>query len=107
MNLNNIIIDLLLVSEFVLSAFSLSEFKRFHHDNRGGLVLSVDDIKFPDRDWVEYKHLKVDKSVKSVNPNDLPKEFCESACKLVDEFHRKTVMKMWNGCCILITQQVM
>lgn len=91
MNLNNIKIDLLMVLEFVLSAFSLSEFKRFHHDNRGGLVLSFDDIKFPDKDWVEYKHLKVDKSVKSVNHDDLPGEFCDKACKLVDEFHRKTV----------------
>jgi len=91
MNLNNIKIDLLQILDFVLSAFSLSEFKRFHHDNRGGLVLSFDDIKFPDKDWVEYKHLKVDKSVKSVNPDDLPGEFCDKACKLVDEFHRKTV----------------
>lgn len=27
----------------------------------------------------------------SINPEDLPEDFCPKACKLVDEFHRKTV----------------
>ena len=67
------------------------EFKKFLNDNRGGLVLSFDDIEFPDKDWLEFKLLKVDKNVKSINPEDLPKDFCLKACKLVDEFHRKTV----------------
>lgn len=53
--------------------------------------MSFDDVEFPDKDWWEYKLLKADKTVKSINPEDLPKDFCPKDCKLVDEFHRKTV----------------
>ena len=77
--------------EFILSAFSLDEFKRFLNDNRGGLVLSFDNLDLPDKEWIEYKQLKVDDSAGSVNPNDLQDVFCEEACRVVDEFHRKTI----------------
>ncbi|MBQ8016538.1 MAG: hypothetical protein IJ258_00370 [Methanobrevibacter sp.] len=76
---------------FLAATFSVNEFRKFLSDNRGGLVLSFGDIDFPDMGWLEYKLLKVDKSVKSINPQDLPEDFCPEACKLVDEFHRKTV----------------
>jgi len=82
---------LLWIIAFLASAFSVDEFKKFLNDNRGGLILSFDDVEFPDKDWLEYKLLKSDKTVKSIDPEDLPKEFCPKACILVDEFHRKTV----------------
>ena len=49
------------------------------------------DTDYKDPDWIEYKLLRKDMSVKSVNPNDLPDDFCDEASRLVDEFHRKTV----------------
>lgn len=61
------------------------------NDNRGGLVLSFDGFNIPDKDFLEYRLLKIDKSVKSIKSEDLPKDFCKKACKLVDEFHRKTI----------------
>lgn len=70
--------------------FSKKEFERFLNDNSGGLVLSFDGFNFPDKDFLEYKILKADKSVKSIRHEDLPKDFCEKACHLVDEFHQKT-----------------
>ena len=91
MILKNIKINFLFVMEFILSAFSLDEFKRFLNDNHGGLVLSFDNLDLPDKEWIEYKQLKVDDSAGSVNPNDLPDVFCEEACRVVDEFHRKTI----------------
>ena len=39
---------------------------------------------------LEYKRLKIDESAKSINPRDLPNDFCDEACRIVDEFHRKT-----------------
>ena len=91
MKLKNFELILLWIIAFLASAFSMDEFRKFLNDNRGGLVLSFEDIEFPDKDWLEYKLLKVDKTVKSINSQDLPEDFCLSACKLVDEFHRKTV----------------
>lgn len=91
MILKNIKINFLFVMEFILSAFSLDEFKRFLNDNHGGLVLSFDNVDLPDKEWIEYKQLKADDSAGSVNPNDLPDVFCEEACRVVDEFHRKTI----------------
>lgn len=35
--------------------------------------------------------MEVDKTIKSVLPEDLPSDFCGEACRLVDEFRRKTV----------------
>ena len=81
----------LIIIGFFVSAFSKESFKEFSHDNHGGLVLSFADIDYKDAEWVEYKLLRPDKSVKSVNSHDLPDDFCDKACKLVDEFHRKTV----------------
>ena len=53
--------------------------------------MSFGDIGLSDKDWLEYRLLKVDESVKSINPKDLPSDFCPKACRLVEEFHRKTV----------------
>jgi hypothetical protein len=75
---------------FFATAFSREEFERFSQDNRGGLVLSF-GYELPDSYWLEYRLLRQDNSVKSVSPKDLPDDFCEEACRLVDEFHRKTV----------------
>lgn len=80
-----------MIISFLSSALSKESFEEFLNDNRGGLVLSFGDIDFKDTDWIEYMLLKVDKSVKPINPEDLPEDFCEEACRLVDEFHRKTV----------------
>lgn len=91
MNFRDIEYGFSLAFKFFSNAFSITEFKRFLRDNRGVLVLSFDEIHIPDKGWLDYKRLEVDQSVKSISPNDLPKEFCPKACKLVDEFHRKTV----------------
>ena len=87
----NIKYKLYYLFEFIFKAFSLNEFKRFSNDNHGGLVLTFDNINLPDKEWVEYKLLKTDNSVKSISPNDLPSDFCPKARRLVDEFHKKTV----------------
>lgn len=81
----------LLIIGFFVFLFSVEDFKRFFADDSGGLLLSFDGIEFPDADWLEYKLLRVDKSVGSIDPQDLPDEFCDEACRLVDEFYRKTV----------------
>ena len=86
----NIKYGYLLLLDFLCDAFSFKEFKKCLNDNCGGLVFSFDNINLPDKDWLEYKRLKVVKSVKSINPKDLPNDFCPKACKLVDEFHKKT-----------------
>lgn len=65
----------LLVIIGFLAFFSVEDFKRFLADDSGGLVLSFDGIEFPDSDWLEYKLLRVDKSVKSIDLKDLPEEF--------------------------------
>lgn len=91
MNFRDIEYGISLVLKFISKSFLLNEFKRFLNDNRGGLVLSFDEIHIPDKGWLEYKRLEVDESVKSISRNDLPNDFCPKACKLVDEFHKKTV----------------
>ncbi|WP_116591770.1 hypothetical protein [Methanobrevibacter thaueri] len=53
--------------------------------------MSFDEIHIPDKGWLDYKRLEVDESVKFISRNDLPNDFCPKACKLVDEFHKKTV----------------
>ena len=91
MNFRDIEYGISLVLKFISKSFLLNEFKRFLNDNRGGLVLSFDEIHIPDKGWLDYKRLEVDESVKSISRNDLPNDFCPKACKLVDEFHKKTV----------------
>lgn len=76
---------------FLSSIFSMDEFKLFLNDQKGGLILPISGPPIDDKEWIKYKFLKIDKAVKSINPEDLPKEFCRDACKLVDEFRRKTV----------------
>lgn len=81
----------LVIFGFLTSLFSVDDFKRFLNDNMGGLILPFGDEVYFDEEWMEYKRLEIDESVKSVNPKDLPDDFCDEACRLVDEFHRKTV----------------
>lgn len=80
-----------IIVHFLSSMVSVDEFKLFLNDQRGGLVLPIDGIHSGDMDWIKYKSLKVDKSLKSINKIDLPDEFCEEACELVNQFRRKTV----------------
>ncbi|AMD17189.1 hypothetical protein TL18_03620 [Methanobrevibacter sp. YE315] len=88
MNFRNII--LIIISAFS-SLLSIESFNEFLNDDGGGLVLPISGNAIDDEDWIEYKKLKVDESVKSINPKDLPSDFCDGACRLVDEFRRKTV----------------
>ena len=81
----------LIILGFFTSLFSLKDFKRFLNDNSGGLILPFGGKTYEDPEWLEYRFLKIDKSVKSINPEDLPSDFCPKACRIVDEFHRKTV----------------
>ncbi|WP_405267104.1 hypothetical protein [Methanobrevibacter sp.] len=81
----------LIMAEFLTSLISSENIFSFWRDNKGGLVLPFSGQAVNDEDWLEYKRLKVDRNVKSINPKDLPEDFCDEACLLVDEFHRKTV----------------
>lgn len=56
----------------------------------GGLILPIGG-KSMDVDWLKYQKLKCDWSMKSIIPSDLPDDFCDESCRLVDEFRRKTV----------------
>lgn len=91
MKMANIRNKLILIFELLLSVFSLDDIKSCLADQKGGLVLPIGGEHIEDEDWIRYKLLKVDKSLKSINLSDLPSDFCEEACKLVDEFRRKTV----------------
>lgn len=54
------------------------------------MILPIDGITIEDKDWIKYKSLKLNSHLESINPDDLPSDFCEDACILVDEFRRKT-----------------
>lgn len=81
----------MIIFELFALLFSVEDFKRFLNDDSGGVVLPFGDKIYNDEEWLEYKRLEIDESVKSINPNDLPNDFCDEASRLVDEFHRKTV----------------
>ena len=91
MNIVNIKNKLILIFELLLSLFSVDDIKACLDDKKGGLVLPSCGGHVEDGDWIKYKLLKVDKSLKSINRNDLPDDFCDDACNLIDEFRRKTV----------------
>ena len=80
-----------LILGFLLSIFSLDEIRACLADQKGGLVLPIGGEPVEDEDWIRYQFLQVDKSLKSIDCSDLPDEFCDDACKLVDEFRRKTI----------------
>ena len=91
MNLRNFRYILKLIFNFLSSVVSLDGVKDCLADQSGGLVLPIDGITIEDKDWIKYQSLKVDKTVKSINPKDLPEDFGDEACRLVDEFRKKTV----------------
>lgn len=96
MNLRNIKKCYFLIVEFLVSLVSLESVKEFFNDDFGGLVLPFSGEAINDEDWLEYQRLEADKTVadktvKSINPDDLPSDFCDETCRLVDEFHKKTV----------------
>ena len=91
MNFQNLRYVIFLIIELLSSAFSVESVKACLADQRGGLILPIDGIPIEDKDWIKYKSLKKDKSLKSINSSDLPSDFCKKACDLVDEFRRKTV----------------
>ena len=81
----------LIIIAFLTSVFSRKSFEEFLNDNRGGIVFSFLDKSCDDLEWLEYRGLEVDNSVEPIKPDDLPSDFCDEPCRLVDEFHRKTV----------------
>ena len=91
MNLRNIKKCYFLIVEFLVSLVSFESIKEFFNDDFGGLVLPFSGEAINDEDWLEYQRLEADKTVKSINPDDLPSDFCDGACRLVDEFRQKTV----------------
>ena len=64
-----------LIFRFFSAAVSFEGVKVCLADQRGGLVLPIDGIAIEDTDWIKYKSLKVDKTVKPINPEDLPDDF--------------------------------
>lgn len=91
MNFRNMRYIIYLIIEFLSSTLSLESVKMCLADRRGGLILPIDGVPIADKDWIRYKSLKRDKSLNPINPDDLPSDFCENACNLIDEFRRKTV----------------
>ena len=91
MNLANIRKILIFIAQFLSSIFSLEEIRFCLADQKGGLVLPFGSATLDDKDWIKYNLLRVNSSLKSINPKDLPNDFCDDACRLVDEFRRKTV----------------
>lgn len=91
MNLRNIRYMVLLIMHFLSSMLSLKSVRKCLDDQYGGLVLSFDKIFIEDKDWIKYNSLNVNNSLKSIDFDDLPNDFCDAACTLVDEFRRKTV----------------
>lgn len=91
MSFVNIKNKLIIILEFLSSLFSIDDFKACMADQKGGLVLPIGGGHVEDEDWIRYKLLRVDKSLKSIDLSDLPDEFCDEACKLIDEFRRKTI----------------
>ena len=91
MNLAKLKKSYFLIMQFLLSIVSLESFKELFNDKHGGLVLPISGSAYNDEDFLEYQRLEVDWTIKPVNPNVLPSDFCDDACKLVDEFKRKTV----------------
>ena len=91
MNFVNVKNKFIIIFEFLSSLFSFDDFKAFMADQKGGLVLPFGGGYVEDEDWIMYKLLRVDKSLKSIDLSDLPDDFCDEACKLIDEFRRKTV----------------
>lgn len=91
MNFVNVKNKLIIIFEFLSSLFSFDDFRACMADQKGGLVLQIGGGHVEDEDWIRYKVLMVDKSLKSIDFSDLPDEFCDESCKLIDEFRRKTV----------------
>lgn len=91
MNLSNMRYMIFLMIEFLSLSLSLESVKVCLSDQRGGLILPIGGMIIQDKDWIKYKSLKKDNGLKSINPMDLPNDFCQEACILVDEFRRKTV----------------
>lgn len=91
MNLSIIKKSYFLIIQFLLSLVSLESFRELLNDNYGGLVLPIFGSAYNDEDFLEYQRLEVDWTIKSVLSDDLPSDFCDEACWLVDEFRRKTV----------------
>ena len=91
MNPSNLKKSYFLIIQFLLSLVSLESFRELLNDSNGGLVLPISGNAYNDEDFLEYQRLDVDWTIKPVNPEDLPSDFCDEACRLVDEFRRKTV----------------
>ena len=89
MNLQNMRYVIYLIIEFLSSALSLESVKACLADQRGGLILPIDGIEIEDRDWIKYKSLKKDKSLKPINHGDLPTDFCKKACELLMNLEEK------------------
>lgn len=81
----------LIIVGFLISILSYENISGFRMGNRGGLVLPSSGKAVNDEDWLEYERLTIDKNVNSIKPKYLPEDFCDEACRLIEEFHRKTV----------------
>ena len=82
--MNYLNLSKLKVTIFSLSINLADDLIACWRDNQGCL--------FPNfkTDYDEYRGLKVDCSVKSINPNELPKEFSKRTIKEINKFRRKT-----------------
>lgn len=80
-----------LIFNFLALKFSTKSFNEFLKDGGGGLILPFSGKYYNDNEWLKYQNLEVDETIEKVKPTDLPYDFCDEACRLVDEFRRKTV----------------
>lgn len=91
MNLKNIKKWNGLFFNYLSSIFSTKSFSEFLNDECGGLVLPISGKAYNDDDFIEYQKLKVDRGMEPIDYTYFPSDFCDKACRLVDEFRRKTV----------------
>ena len=91
MKLRNARFIIYLIIDVVSSVFSLDSLKIFLKDQRGALVLPSEGVGIDDKDWIKYISLKCNEYIEPITLKDLPNDFSEDACRLVDEFRRKTL----------------
>ena len=82
--MNYLNLSKLKVTIFSLSINLVDDIIACLNDNQGCLFPNFNT------DYDEYRGLKVDCSVKSINPNDLPKKFSKRTIKEINKFRRKT-----------------
>ena len=79
------------LKNIIAPVISSTKMKELLNDDSGRLILPSNGKTYNNEDLFEYNKLKLNTLVKTMNKNDLPKDFSQKAIELVNEFHQKTV----------------